>query len=294
MATRTDVDAQLMREVLDDHEQALMRHVARGKSLHVIAQLYRQYEGENGVMHRINEIRAKLKTAAEQRAMARELGLEDDPDDTGGIPVRTVPASESMNGAGGANGHVAVDVPPAAAPPASSSRLPAVVDSPAPRRQSNAVIGMERERAVLEILARGPATAAAMVEEIGCSPTGLDNALARMRIAKTVVRSGKVEGRGGGWIYTLPSSTALDRPAPEPPPARTTEARPVPEPEPEPLGTSMRLDAIDGRQPLPERYAEVLIIMLEGFTESDEDPPVELMDRIERVLGIPASPTPTD
>jgi hypothetical protein len=48
---------------LGKHEAALLARAERGCSLRTLAQLYRQYAGENGVQDAIDAIRAKVNGA---------------------------------------------------------------------------------------------------------------------------------------------------------------------------------------------------------------------------------------
>jgi len=283
MPTRTDFDPELLREVLSQDERTLWGYYSRGKSLGAIAQLQRQYEGPNGVREAIEQIEVKLTRAANgERPLETVLADLREQPDAAGLPIRSVPAG-SMNGAG------AEPPPSVAAPPGdqrqrpSSGRLPAVAETPA-RRPPNAVIGMARERAIRELLERRSATVAELAEEMDVKRNVVDNALARMSSKGIVVAEGS---RGGSRLWKLKRDAPL--PAirvdlPTPPPASARAAEPA----------SVAIVNINnaGGADLPGlqlRYAECLVTVLENLISAHEVIPVELMDRIERVLAVGAS-----
>jgi DNA-binding CsgD family transcriptional regulator len=153
-------EARVIREVLSEHEQTLLRRSAQGKSPQALAQLYRGvYEGENGVEEALARIREKIESAmgSGERPLASSIADVVGEDDNGGVPVRSAPRG-SLNGAGAAS------APRAAAPPVaqrqpvvpSPERLPAIVHSPASvMRPSNVQIAREREEKLRELLADG-------------------------------------------------------------------------------------------------------------------------------------------
>lgn len=118
MPTPAELRARVVNDVLDSHEQLLyLRHKA-GKSLHALAQLYRQYEGENGVQEALNKIHGKVEEALRSRVtgtsaadVVRKQIAADEDDGLGGLPIRTrtpsrrpVRPPSRTSGGGGLNG----------------------------------------------------------------------------------------------------------------------------------------------------------------------------------------------
>lgn len=125
--------AEVIREVLSEHEQRLLSMATKGKSLDGLAKLYRQYDGPNGVQDALDKIKAKIEERLQQRVggedgepmleerVAGFFPEEDEDRGLGGVPIRSAPRG-SMAGAGAGSASTRVEATPPKAPaPAPSS-----------------------------------------------------------------------------------------------------------------------------------------------------------------------------
>ncbi len=305
-AQRRALEAEVAKHVLDDREQQLLARVAQGKSLRALAELYRGvYEGENGVMHAINEARRKVReaingkrqddnataSAAAERPLDAHLAPDEDEDD-GGIPVRSVPAGTVTDaGAAQSSPPAAPPTAPRQLPSSAPEKLPAVRDSPAPAsRASNAEVAKQREGEVLAVLADGPANGRDILAAMqDCPKPSLYDLLSRMYVRGQITRS-HPEHSAREWLYALPGMVSSQKPPPTAP-VTTSPARPRPEKQTPPpfAGIEPEPDPSDPAAPtlagLQLRYIDTLVTGLEAWLETGDELPVELCDRIERLLG---------
>lgn len=321
--SRRELEAQVIRETLSEHEQTLLRLAAHSGPARIKHLYSRQYGSLQAVEAALGDIRQKVERAltrhhqAEQPLATALAGLTDDQDDDNqGIPIRhgpraSAPAS-TVNGA--AAGPRAGSDPPARQPPP-SKELPTMPDSPAAAtddaRNHNQIVGAAREQAILERLAKGPAVRGEIAEAIGVDAKPLGKALARLKAQGKIRPGARREGmRGDVREYELVDGLQPAAPAPAPAPAKAPAAaredtltphEPLP-PAPRPFagepsdngihigrvgampGTGLFLGASSTYAQVRNRYAHVLIDHLEKTVE--EGDVGALMDRIERVLGI--------
>lgn len=225
----------MIREVCNPREQQLLRLVANGKSPGAIAKLYREYEGENGVLEAIEEIKRRIAQRLApvppkpdlshlEEQLERELSLEEQLSAMSGLPVEQVAAErqENMRRAGGAP--VASDeAPPVATPPAprpvpSPPRLARPRRSPATttggaKVPSQATIDQKKERedkAVDFVTKHGPARALEISRASGIPSGSITGYMERL------VDEGRVElvEEDGGKFYRVPGADS--KPAQKP------------------------------------------------------------------------------
>lgn len=192
--SKAEREARIIARDFEPHEQQLFLRHRAGKSSHALAQVYRQYHGENDVREKLNELLARLGSAMSEQtgtgpaAAAAERAARDEEDDSsGGIPVRSV-AAGTLNG-GGAGGHSLPPTRPAPRPsvlpsapvldtqPASPARATRVAPGGRTDHERDAAVRDEKARVLLEA---EPCSAAHIAEALGCSRGAIRKSLERM------------------------------------------------------------------------------------------------------------------
>lgn len=215
------VRAKVIAEVLSPHEQVLYRkHRRDGKSLGALAQLYRQYEGENGIRECLNRIEEKINQGVRARERGEVGGLErqltrtfaDDGDDSsGGIPVRRVPAG-TLAGGGTSPAKPASTPPIRSASHPSQARDPSVGGSTVgsgsptvPRRKGSRMTpeAEARDARVLDALLVRARSVRALGELLGVADLQVvRSSLGRLSVLGKAVKTDHVafdwQGAGGG------------------------------------------------------------------------------------------------
>lgn len=258
MLTTAERRAIAVKDVLDSHEQQLyLRHKA-GKSLRALSQIYRQYEGENGVQEKINEIHGRVESAVRARTpgasaanVVRNQMAEDEDDGFGGLPIRDArspsrrPArpprrtsdggglnvaargelARSQNGAGAAGESPAATPPIQPAPAQSSPELDAPAASPsrAPRAAGEPRQSGFATDEVLEALERGTMIASEIEARIPASNASVRRALRLLEADGRIIdtrfrRTGPLGGKASK-VWGLPGSAMTPE---EPVPAAKT------------------------------------------------------------------------
>lgn len=192
------LQAEVIRDVLDPREQQLYLKWKGGKSLHALAQIYRQFEGENGVREHLNELEALIQAAAEQRlnggatsARAEHARRDEDDDNSGGIPIKRTSAKTPDP--------KPQATPPSQAPPPSPSAQPSTASLDADRRtpaRSVVPATARRDERVEALLREEPRSAANMAERLGISRAIVRKALERLALRKVAESSGEAT-----WDY---------------------------------------------------------------------------------------------
>jgi hypothetical protein len=235
-----EVQEELVRRVLNGHEQSLLRLAMRGKSLAAIAQLYRQYEGENAVEEALVAIKRKLERAAGQRlkaatdpTRARVRHLPQVAVEVSAADPALVAQGAGSLGSSGSNGRMekparpaeparVSETPPNGAAPASdrggpsSSGSSVVAASPAPGRRS-AGWG-EARKLVLAALERGPLTVPELLRVTGISRSSASRVFVELREQDKIAgmlmprEPGKPGGSFKVWRLVEPGECAHGRP----------------------------------------------------------------------------------
>jgi hypothetical protein len=301
--TRKALEAEVAARVLSPHQRRLLELADNGKSPHALAQLYRQYEGENGVRSAIEQARAKVRAAINgaahpgDRPLHAVLADAMDEEGDGGIPVRRVPAGMLDAEAGGAPAARHPPRPQREQPSSAASTLPAVVDSPtrAASRASERQAKLDAVRAYLT--EHGQGTPGAMRRATHIKKGSMTAVMAQLRALQEVHI---VRYEGNAPVYVLGAGEDVPRPGSEhvEPPAAAEQALvprelpPAPPPfagEHGPVEAAVR-ERLDPDAPtlagLQLRYLDTLVSELERWVESDDSLPEALCDRIERVSGL--------
>lgn len=188
-----------MREVLSDHERNMLRVAGKGKSLSAMAQLYRQYEGENGVRDALAKIREKVEKALQasvEQAHEPSEFLEDTlsvgermDEAEASVPVKSAPHARVPDaGAGSPPTCVEATPPRVPAPASAGSTRPSRTEfngnrgAPAglKRLQVNRRESGERQTQIVALLSVQRMSAARLGQQLGIGKSTLSGVLCRM------------------------------------------------------------------------------------------------------------------
>jgi hypothetical protein len=208
--------SEVIREVLSDHERNLLRLAGNGKSLDVLAKMYRQYEGPNGVDAALKRIREKVEDACRARVERREeeqpvedaargaAGIDVEREDDTGVP-KSAGAGGSVRRDAGAPQRAQRASPPSSVPassPVAPSRsgLDAGTSSPAAARNDPRARGERNEQAILAALAAQRRSARGMAEALSLPKSSIGKALERLEERGLVEHAGQdaYDWTGGG------------------------------------------------------------------------------------------------
>ena len=280
----TAIDEERVREVLSPHEQKLLR-LSKSKSLDVLAQIYRMYEGENGVREALDRINAKISEGIPVRRVP--------PASVGGIPLKRAPA-----------GTVAGAEQKAAAPPTrptptgESSTSPPMFPPPTPVRALQTVLtdAQARDDRVLALLRERARSCISVAHELGVGKGLANKSLRRLERHGNALRTSheahdypRADPQAGGRKSKV--WKAVDGPDFEEPP----EAAPAPaaKPKPEPAAALNGKPASNGHavataEPALPTPAEQRTYYIESLLDLAGQHPehAHLFDRIERLLGL--------
>lgn len=208
-------EAEAIRDCMNPREQQMFLRYRAGKALSGLAATYgRAYGGENGVREKLNELERRVQTRLQGSAVAAGMITEDeDLDNSGGLPVRSVPAG-TLDGeaAAGEATPTASSPPNPAAASAPVSSPPVELDSRASSPSRDA--SDEACEHVLAALAGGPKIRSEMAEGTRLTGTAIARAVMKLSRVGRIVERGRFRRPQGGRPARIWALPGFDGPLP--------------------------------------------------------------------------------